>query len=372
MPRDRSNADLMRMRSMELDIQKCILDSVKQLTLSAPSGTGLATEVTLGVVSNTLLSLLAENKLDFEMKSVIDANDDVFQLRGTLNEETGAFSWDYIDAAGNVAVPVAPITFLNPDGLLTNILAELQTLNAVDFATAANQALAIAELQTIVTQTTDVATQTTLAALLAAFSGTDFATQTTLASLLATDFATETTLTGAAADLASLLTAFNLEDFATETTLAAFTAAFALTDFATETTLLVTNGLLTIMDAVLDDILTDTTAIAALLTTIDAVLDTIKLDTADIVTATEGIETLLTGVSRTPSLVVAVADGSTTAGVKGMSMWVRGTGATIGGGAVPNGARFSWGGDDNNDTVAALAFTVPTGGAQQIIITYLT
>jgi hypothetical protein len=97
----------------------------------------------------------------------------------------------------------------------------------------------------------------------------------------------------------------------------------------------------------------------------EAILTAMAVDLA-------AIEVLLTGASKVPSLVVAVADGSTTAGVKGMSMWVRGTGATIDGVAVPNGARFSWGASDNDDTVGAISFTVPTGGALQIIITYLT
>jgi hypothetical protein len=63
----------------------------------------------------------------------------------------------------------------------------------------------------------DFATETTLAALFAAFGAEDFATQTTLASLLAAfnaeDFATQATL-------AALLVAFNAEDFATQATLA--------------------------------------------------------------------------------------------------------------------------------------------------------
>jgi len=126
----------------------------------------VATETTLQTVSNTLTSLLAENKLDFELRSVVDDNGDVFQLRGTLDEETGVYSWDYIDAAGAVAVPVAPVEFINPEGLLTVIYSELQTLNATDFATAASQALALAELQTL--NAKDFATETTLALLVPA------------------------------------------------------------------------------------------------------------------------------------------------------------------------------------------------------------
>jgi hypothetical protein len=103
----------------------------------------------------------------------------------------------------------------------------------------------------------------------------------------------------------------------------------------------------------------------AILTAIDTVLDNIKLDTAE-------IETLLTGQSRTPSVTTATLDGSTTGGVKGVTLWFRGTGGTLDGDAVPNGARFSFSADDNNDTVAAIAYTVPTGGVGEILITYLT
>jgi hypothetical protein len=92
-------------------------------------------EGTLEQILLTLGGLLAENKLDFEMKSVKDANGDVFQLRGTLDEETGIYKWDYIDAEGNAydigdpGGPVAPVVFLNPDGLLTAILTELEGFN---------------------------------------------------------------------------------------------------------------------------------------------------------------------------------------------------------------------------------------------------
>ena len=209
---------------------------LKQLT-SSFSTTGLATEATQLLVLSTLQSLFAEQKVDFELKCVEDANGDIFQLRISVDEPSGVYTVDYIDATGAVATPVAPIQFCSPNDLLNSILTELTTLNATDFATAANQALAIAELQSIVTNTSDVATETTLAAFLAAFSGTDFATETTLAALTATDFATEATLSAQAANILALLNAFNAEDFASETTLAALSTAFGATDFATETTL---------------------------------------------------------------------------------------------------------------------------------------
>lgn len=92
---------------------------------------GVSLESTQLQVLNTLTNLLAENKLDFEIKSVKDANGDVFQLRGSLNEETGVYTWDYIDAEGNVATPVTPVEFLNPDALLTAIQTTLETIDTV-------------------------------------------------------------------------------------------------------------------------------------------------------------------------------------------------------------------------------------------------
>ncbi len=185
------------------------------LTTGAPPGSGLATEATLLTVANTLSQILVEDQLDFELKAVEDANGDIYQLRGVLDEAAGTYVWDYIDSSGAVASPVLPVQFVNLSGLLGAIEAELITLNATDFATAANQALAIAELQTLVTQTSGVATETTLASILAemvTLNTVDFATETTLAGLGATlttiaglDFATETTLDAQASDVAKLV-----------------------------------------------------------------------------------------------------------------------------------------------------------------------
>lgn len=93
---------------------------------------------------------------------------------------------------------------------------------------------------------------------------------------------------------------------------------------------------------------------------------------AAMVTDLAAIEVLLTGQSRVPSVVTATVDGSTTGGVKSVSLWFRGGGGTLDGSSVPGGTRTTFSADDNDDTVASIAYTVPTGGAQEIIITYLT
>lgn len=203
-------------------------------TAIAGSSNGLATEATLISVLNAIIS----SPQDIEILLVRDTGNADIVLQQITDYSGGAAPVvTYKDVNGNVVTPIGPLEYLDPAGVLNLMLVELQLLNTTDFATAANQALALVELQSIVTNTTDGSTETTLASLLAAFSATDFATETTLATLAATDFATETTLSGAAADLLALLTAFNAEDFASETTLAALSTAFGSTDFATEATL---------------------------------------------------------------------------------------------------------------------------------------
>ena len=154
-----------------------------------------------------------------------------------------------------------------------------------------------------------------------------------------------------------------------------------LSTVATETTLGNIETLLTTIDSVLDDIKTNTDSLDVDLSTraSEATLELVRLqlvslNTVDFATETtlSAIQTLLTGASRAPSVSNEVADGSTTGGVKAVSLWFRGTGGTLDGVAVPSGARFTFSADDNNDTVASIPFTVPTGGQQRIIVTYLT
>lgn len=249
--------------------------SLQLLGAISSSFGGGATEATLLLVLSTLQNLFNEQKIDFELKCVVDSNGDTFQLRVLADEPSGSYTIDYIDATGAVASPVGAITFCNPDTLLNSILSELITLNTTDFATAANQALAIAELQSIVSNTSNVATETTLAAFLSAFSATDFATENTLSALSLVDFATETTLSAQAANILALLNAFNAEDFATETTLTTLLTAFSATDFATETTL---------SSLAAEDFATEATlaAIQTLILTANTTLANIKTDTANL------------------------------------------------------------------------------------------
>lgn len=95
------------------------------------------TEVTTGQNSGQgilLGAILAEmqKQKDFEMLKVRDANGDIFALRATFNETSGTYSYDYIDAQGNVAIPVNPLEFLNPDNLLTLIYQSLLPIQGTD------------------------------------------------------------------------------------------------------------------------------------------------------------------------------------------------------------------------------------------------
>lgn len=77
-------------------------------------------------------------------------------------------------------------------------------------------------------------------------------------------------------------------------------------------------------------------------------------------------------VSKVPSVVVATMSGATTAGKTSVSLLFRGTGGTLDGVAVPDNSIFDFSAVAPGDTVASITYTVPTGGEQRIIITYLT
>lgn len=73
----------------------------------------------------------------------------------------------------------------------------------------------------------------------------------------------------------------------------------------------------------------------------------------------------------TPSIVEATVDGSTLGNKKSISLLFRGTGGTLGGVAVPDNSVFTFAPNGGNQTVSAIAYTVPTAGEKRIIITYV-
>ena len=293
-----------------------------------------ATEATLQLVLSAI-----QNGSEFEARLVEDALNVTWLEVRTWNTVLG--TWNpplyYPPGSNTPGTPTLPVVYINNSSVLSTIASNTTGINLE-----VTQLLIKGVLDAIVLDTAnlDVALSTV----------STEATQLLVDANL-TLLNTKLNTLGQKASAASAPVVLSTEQ---EAIIAGITTAITTLGagaLATEATLLLTNGLLT---------------------TIDTVLDTIKVDTGDIVTATEGIETLLTGVSKTPSVVTAVADASTTGGVKGLSMWVRGTGGSIGGAPMPDGAKLSWSASDNDDTIGAIAFIVPTGGAGEIIITYLT
>jgi predicted nucleic acid-binding Zn-ribbon protein len=131
--------ELFRSFSANTDRDQILIRMLKELTAVsggvAPPG-GLATEVTLQGVLTVLTDLFSEQRIDFELKCIEDANGDIFLLRVRWDENApGGYTIDYIDAAGNVATPVAPLKLCSPNELLAEIRNLLTSLDGKDFAT---------------------------------------------------------------------------------------------------------------------------------------------------------------------------------------------------------------------------------------------
>lgn len=307
----------------------------------------LATESTLISVLNAIVA----SDQDIEVLLVRDEaiGNGLPILKQVTNWELGVptVTYENVDGTTYVPSPNPPVyVYLDPSAVLNLILAELVdqglTLDSIDTTTAntlvelLDQGISLDSLVSLITTlNSTVATEITLAQVLVELQAinTDLdglsleATQqlvlTALNTVISNTTGLATEVTAALINsnvvlgnitLNSLLTAFNAEDFATETTLSGIKSKTDLLNFiatalevtvtssvlptgaATEATLLTTNSLLTIMDAVLDNILSDTNAMVvdlaaievlitntnALLTTIDGVLDAIKLDTANL------------------------------------------------------------------------------------------
>ena len=88
-------------------------------------GAGLATEANQTTMIGILNSILNENNADFEFYLVEDNVGDLFLMRQTL-EDDGTIVTDYVDATGTVAVPVAPVSFISANAILSSILASTQ------------------------------------------------------------------------------------------------------------------------------------------------------------------------------------------------------------------------------------------------------
>lgn len=76
--------------------------------------------------------------------------------------------------------------------------------------------------------------------------------------------------------------------------------------------------------------------------------------------------------ARIPSAVSAIANGSTTAGVRSVTLWFRGANGSVDGVRIPNNGIITYKADAQGDTLNSIAYVVPTTGEARIIITYTT
>lgn len=121
----------------------------------------------------------------------------------------------------------------------------------------------------------------------------------------------------------------------------------------------------------LDAIAVDAAAIEAELLDQGTTLDALETESLDQGTTLDTIETKLTGSQRTIDYVRSAVSGSTTAGVQSVSLTFLGTNGTLDGQAVPNGFSISFSPNKGDDTVGAIAYTVPTAGAGVVLIGYV-
>ena len=109
---------------------------------------------------------------------------------------------------------------------------------------------------------------------------------------------------------------------------------------------------------------------------LDAPLSTLNKEATQLLvkTAVEAINTKLTTVARVPSAVNVTAGvgGTTTAGVRSVTLWFRGANGSVGGVPVPNNAIMTFTAGAEEDTLNGIAYVRPTTGEARIIITYTT
>ena len=92
---------------------------------------------------------------------------------------------------------------------------------------------------------------------------------------------------------------------------------------------------------------------------------------AAIVALLTSIDAALAGSKRPLEFIEALADGNTPDNVQNMSIFFDGPGGTLDGVSVPDGYSQSFAPDKGADTVAQVAFTVPTSGNARVLIGYV-
>jgi len=136
----------------------------------------------IGVLTSILNATVAHQDMEILLVRDTGNGDQIVQQIREYDETSQTWSTTYSDISGAAYTPVGPLEYLDASAVLNLILTELL-----------DQGLTLDDIEL---NTDDVATQTTLQALLTAFN--------------AEDFATETTLTTVAADLALIYTNLQL------------------------------------------------------------------------------------------------------------------------------------------------------------------
>lgn len=92
---------------------------------------------------------------------------------------------------------------------------------------------------------------------------------------------------------------------------------------------------------------------------------------AAIIALLANILAVLTGAERTINTVESLVDGSTPSGVQSMSIYFDGDNGTLDGQPVPNGYVQGFSPNKGDDTIGAMAYTVPNTGNARVIISYI-
>jgi hypothetical protein len=129
-----------------------LIDQLNAIT-AAIAPAGLATE-------STLLSVLSalQNGQEFEQQLVIDNNSDTYVQIRIWNTDTHSFEAPvYYNAAGVLSAPIPPLTLVNPQFVLDDMLIELQSINTTLATYSRNTGVATADTLRVVEATKDTA-----------------------------------------------------------------------------------------------------------------------------------------------------------------------------------------------------------------------
>jgi hypothetical protein len=117
-------SDKIQANSVSDRIRVAILAEIERLTALSGGPAG-ATEATLLSVLNAIVA----SDQDIEILLVRDTGDSNKVLQQITNYETGTPTVEYKDVNGAVVVPVGPVEYLDPSGVLNLILTENTSLN---------------------------------------------------------------------------------------------------------------------------------------------------------------------------------------------------------------------------------------------------